>query len=58
MIYLLTEKATKSQIETILEQYGSMSKIAVDIHRKVIAGGGEMHADCEQLLTSDGSEQG
>ena len=34
-----------------------MIKLAVDIRRSVLAGGGEMHADCEQVLLENGSEQ-
>ncbi len=32
-------------------------KVAVDVERGVLAGGGEWHADCEQLLLKDGSRQ-
>ena len=34
-----------------------MIKIVVDIRRRVLAGGGEMHSDCEAVLLDDGSEQ-
>lgn len=34
-----------------------MIKIAVDIRRRILAGGGEMHADCESVLLEEGSEQ-
>ncbi len=57
MIHLLTEKATPHQLQEMLQEYGSMVKIAVDIRRAVLAGGGEMHADCEQILLEHGSEQ-
>lgn len=32
-------------------------KLAVDVERKILAGGGELHADCEALLIEDGSRQ-
>ncbi|MFP5272403.1 DUF5674 family protein [Coleofasciculus sp.] len=32
-------------------------KLAVDIQRGILAGGGEFHADCETVLLEDGSEQ-
>ncbi len=32
-------------------------KLAVDIERRVLAGGGAMHADCEAVLLEDGSQQ-
>jgi hypothetical protein len=57
MIYLLNEKATPAQIQEMLERYESMIKIVVDIRRRVLSGGGEMHADCESTLLDDGSEQ-
>ena len=41
----------------MLEEYETMIKIVVDTRIKVLAGGGEMHADCEQLLLEHGSEQ-
>lgn len=34
-----------------------MIKIVVDVRRQTLAGGGEMHADCEALLLELGSEQ-
>ena len=34
-----------------------MIKIVVDIRRRYLSGGGEMHADCETALLEDGSEQ-
>ena len=57
MILLLDKSASPSQIQSMLEEYGTMIKIAVDIRRHILAGGGEMHADCEQLLLEAGSEQ-
>jgi len=57
MIYLLTDLATSRQIQEMLEEYGTMIKIAVDIRRQILAGGGEMHADCEKMLLDSGSEQ-
>jgi len=57
MIYLLTELVTPAQLKGILQEYESMVKIAVDIRRAVLAGGGEMHADCKQALLEYGSEQ-
>jgi len=57
MIYLLKEKATSDQLQAMLEEYTTMAKIAVDVRRNIVAGGGEMHFDCEQVLLDDGSEQ-
>lgn len=57
MILELTEKATPEQIRSMLEMYQTTIKIAVDVRRKILAGGGEMHADCERILLESGSEQ-
>lgn len=39
------------------DSYGDMVKAVVDIERKIIALGGEMHADAEAVLLNDGSLQ-
>ena len=57
MIYILRDKVTSEQIAEMLKEHESMIKIVVDIRRRILAGGGEMHADCESLLLDDGSEQ-
>ncbi|HEX9840811.1 MAG TPA: DUF5674 family protein [Anaerolineales bacterium] len=57
MIYILHNKATIDQLTDMLKEYENMVKIVVDIRRRVLAGGGEMHADCESALLEDGSEQ-
>ncbi len=57
MIHLLTQKSTPQQITEMLEVYPRLIKIAVDIRGKILAGGGEMHADCERILLDNGSEQ-
>jgi hypothetical protein len=57
MIHLLRERATPQQIREMLEEYEGMIKIVVDIRRRVVSGGGDMHADCESVLIDDGSEQ-
>jgi hypothetical protein len=57
MIHLLKEKTTPAQIQDMLQEYEDMIKIVVDIRRRYLSGGGEMHADCESVLLEDGSEQ-
>ncbi len=39
------------------ERFGDMVKAVVDLERVVMAVGGELHADEEALLLSDGSQQ-
>lgn len=41
----------------MLRTLDSYVKLAVDIKRKVVAGGGMLHADCEAVLLEDGSKQ-
>ena len=58
MILIIREKATPEQIFQMAETYvGLMIKLAVDVKQEIIAGGGELHADCEQALLEDGSQQ-
>jgi len=57
MIHLLDSLATPQQVQEMLEVYSILIKIVVDVRRRVLAGGGEMHADCEAVLLEHGSEQ-
>jgi hypothetical protein len=57
MIYLLKKPVTSNQLQEMLQEYDGMVKIVVDIRRRLLTGGGAMHADCESLLLEDGSEQ-
>jgi len=57
MIHIIRESATSEQIEEMLETLGSYIKLAVDIEQGSLAGGGELHADCEVVLLKDGSRQ-
>lgn len=57
MIYMLRNKASAEQIAGMLKEYETMIKIVVDVRRRILAGGGEMHSDCESVLLDDGSEQ-
>ena len=56
-IHLLRARATPHQIAEMLSGHETMIKIVVDIRREILAGGGEMHADCEAVLLDEGSEQ-
>lgn len=44
-------------MEEILNTLGTYIKLAVDIKRGILAGGGILHADCESELLEDGSNQ-
>jgi Protein of unknown function (DUF5674) len=57
MIQIIHSRATPEQMQQMLEALGIYIKLAVDIQRKILAGGGELHADCEKFLLEDSSEQ-
>lgn len=57
MIRILQSQPTSDQMKDMLQQYETMIKIVVDIRQRILAGGGEMHADCESVLLDNGSEQ-
>jgi hypothetical protein len=57
MILIIRDNATPAQINEMLEMLQTYIKLAVDIEREILAGGGAMHADCEAVLLDDGSRQ-
>jgi hypothetical protein len=57
LILIIREPARSEQIGEMLKTWEVFIKIAVDIERKVIAGGGVRHYECEQELLKDGSRQ-
>lgn len=57
MIHIIRERATSKQMKEMLEMLETYVKLAVDIERGILAGGGAMHADCEAALLEDGSQQ-
>ena len=57
MIHLVEKKATAKQVSEMLKSLGGYLKVAVDIKRCILAGGGVMHADCEEALLKSGSKQ-
>lgn len=57
VIHFVAEPASARQIEEMLGTFGNYIKVAVDIQKGVLAGGGEFHADCEALLIEKGSAQ-
>ncbi|MFH1335812.1 MAG: DUF5674 family protein [Candidatus Zixiibacteriota bacterium] len=57
MIHIIRIKATPQQMEEMLSTLGTYIKLAVDVKRRILAGGGIFHADCESELLEDGSKQ-
>ncbi len=58
MIHIIREHATPQEIQEMLQDLGTYIKLAVDIERKILAGGGTLHADCEmEILDPEIREQ-
>ena len=57
MIHVIVDQATPQQLQEMLEALTTYIKLAVDIQREVVAGGGALHADCEGVLLECGSRQ-
>lgn len=57
-IKIVTNKISLSEVKKLAEEsYGDMVKAVADIGLGILAVGGEMHADAEQLLLEQGSSQ-
>lgn len=57
-IKIIAHPITISSVNTMAkQQFGDVIKATVDIEQKIMALGGELHADEEQLLLEQGSQQ-
>ena len=56
-VQIIRSKATVQQVNNMLKAQETYIKLAVDIERDIIAGGGVLHADCKAVLIDDGSKQ-
>lgn len=55
---IVREQITRSELTSIAEEgFGDMVKAVVDVTRRVMAVGGELHSDEEALLLDDGARQ-
>ena len=57
MIHIIRTHATTQQVEEMQQALETYIKLAIDVKRGILAGGGVMHADCESALLEDGSAQ-
>jgi Protein of unknown function (DUF5674) len=57
LILLIRSRATRQQIDMMLTEQRFFIKLAVDVDLLILAGGCEMHFDCEQMLLNEGSRQ-
>ncbi len=56
-VHIIRNRATPEQVREMVEELETYIKLAVDVERSILAGGGEYHADCEEVLLKDGSRQ-
>ena len=57
-IVILQRRIKRSELARLVKaHFGDMVKVVVDLRRQVVAVGGELHADAEQLLLEQGSRQ-
>ena len=56
-IYVIKDWISAKQEKEMLNALESYIKLAVDVKRKIVAGGGLLHADCEAALLEDGGKQ-
>lgn len=56
-ILVLEQRIAPADLTRLLGLFGDMVKYVADVERGVIAIGGELHADAEQVLLEQGSRQ-
>ncbi|MBI3397606.1 hypothetical protein HY045_03965 [Candidatus Woesebacteria bacterium] len=54
---IIKKKASKKEIGELSEHFSGYIKVVVDVERKILAGGGDRHADDEKILLNEGSKQ-
>ena len=57
MIHVLRSRATPEQMRQMTEALGIYLKLAVDVEEQILAGGGDLHSECEEVLLEQGSFQ-
>jgi len=54
-VLVLEQRIERADLDRLLRLFGDMIKYVVDVERGVVAIGGELHADAEQILLEHGS---
>ena len=57
MLLVIRQRADEDILKKIAEDLDGYVKVVVDIKRKILSAGGELHADGEKLMLQDGSAQ-
>lgn len=57
-VVVVESRIERSDLGRLVRAYfGDMVKLVIDVRREVVAVGGELHADAEQLMLEQGSRQ-
>ena len=57
-VVIVDRPIERTELRRLVDRFfGDMVKVVIDIRRRVVAVGGELHADAEALLLEDGSLQ-
>jgi Protein of unknown function (DUF5674) len=56
-VVVLEQRIEVAVLRRLVERFEDMVKFVVDVERRVIAIGGEMHSDAEEVLLEAGSRQ-
>jgi len=56
-LVVLEQRIEADVLRRLVDRFEDMVKFVVDVERKLIAIGGEMHSDAEQVLLESGSRQ-
>lgn len=54
-VLVLERRIERADLDRLLRLFGDMIKYVVDVERGVVAIGGELHADAEQVLLEQGT---
>jgi hypothetical protein len=56
-IVVADRRLDRAELTRLVQRFGTMVKVVVDVHRRLAAVGGDLHADGERLLLEEGSAQ-
>ncbi len=56
-IVVADRRLDRAELTRLVQRFGTMVKVVVDVHRRLSAVGGDLHADGERLLLEEGSAQ-
>jgi hypothetical protein len=57
MLLIIRQKADKEILEMVAKDLDGYVKVTVDIRKKTLSAGGQLHVDGEKVLMEDGGKQ-